>query len=108
LAVLGFPANEFGAQEPGTNEQILEFCRSTYNVQFDLFSKIVVRGNGISPLYKWLTSKDSNPNFAGDVSWNFEKFLVGRNGLVVARFKPGVKPDSDEVVKALENELAKK
>jgi glutathione peroxidase len=108
LTVLGIPANEFGGQEPGSDEQIAEFCKSTYHVDFPLFSKVVVKGAGITPLYKHLTSKDTNPQFAGDVTWNFEKFLIGRNGQVVARFSPKTKPESDEVVKAVETELSKK
>lgn len=108
LTVLGFPANEFGAQEPGTDAEIADFCKSTYSVDFPMFSKVVVKGNGITPLYKHLTSKESNPQFAGDITWNFEKFLIGRNGQVVARFSPRTKPESDEVVKAIESELAKK
>ncbi|MBS0261072.1 MAG: glutathione peroxidase [Planctomycetes bacterium] len=108
LAVLGFPANEFGAQEPGSNDQIASFCKDKYNVKFDMFSKVVVKGDGICPLYKHLTSKETDPKYAGDISWNFEKFLVGRNGEIVARFAPRVKPDSEEVLKAIEAELAKK
>jgi glutathione peroxidase len=108
LAVLGFPANEFGAQEPGTDEEISKFCKSKYDVKFDMFSKVVVKGEGQCPLYKFLTSKETDPKFAGDITWNFEKFLIGRNGEVVARFAPKVKPDSEEVIKAIETELAKK
>jgi glutathione peroxidase len=105
LVILGFPANEFGKQEPGTNEQIKEFCTSKYNVDFPMFSKIVVKGDGQAPLYQYLTSKQTNPKFAGDITWNFEKFLVGKDGRVVARFKPKTKPDAPEVVQAIENEL---
>ena len=108
LAVLGFPANEFGAQEPGSNEEIVKFCKDKYDVKFDMFSKVVVKGDGISPLYKHLTSKETDPKHAGDITWNFEKFLIGRDGEIVARFAPRVKPDSEEVVKAIEAELAKK
>ena len=108
LKVLGFPANEFGAQEPGTDAQIATFCKENYGVKFDMFSKVVVKGEGQCPLYKYLTSKETNPKFSGDIKWNFEKFLIGRNGEVVARFAPGVKPDAEEVVKAIEAELAKK
>ena len=108
LAVLGFPANEFGAQEPGTDTEISTFCTSKYGVKFDMFSKVVVKGEGQCPLYKHLTSKETDPKFAGDITWNFEKFLIGRNGEVVARFAPKVKPDSEEVIKAIETELAKK
>ena len=107
LAVLGFPANEFGAQEPGTNSQIAEFCKKNYGVHFDMFSKVVVKGDGQCDLYRYLTSKETNPKFAGDVKWNFEKFLIGRNGEVIARFAPDVEPTSDEVVKAIEAALAK-
>lgn len=108
LAVLGFPANEFGAQEPGSNAEIATFCKDKFNVKFDMFSKIVVKGDGQDPLYKYLTSKETDPKHAGEISWNFEKFLIGRNGEIVARFAPRVKPDSEEVVKAIEAELAKK
>ena len=108
LAVLGFPANEFGAQEPGTDAEIATFCKSKYDVKFDMFSKVVVKGEGQCPLYRFLTSKETDPKFAGENTWNFEKFLIGRNGEVVARFAPKVKPDSEEVTKAIETELAKK
>jgi glutathione peroxidase len=108
LAVLGFPANEFGAQEPGSNEEIATFCKANYGVEFDMFSKVVVKGEGQCPLYQYLTSKETNGKFAGPITWNFEKFLIGRNGEVVARFAPRVKPDSKEVIEAIEAELAKK
>ena len=108
LAVLGFPANEFGAQEPGSNPEIASFCKENYGVQFDMFAKVVVKGDGQCPLYAFLTSKETNPQFAGPIKWNFEKFLIGRNGQVVARFAPDVEPTSDEVVQAIEKELAKK
>ena len=108
LAVLGIPANEFGAQEPGSNEEIATFCKANYGVEFDMFSKVVVKGEGQCPLYQYLTSKETNGKFAGPITWNFEKFLIGRNGEVVARFAPRVKPDSKEVIEAIEAELAKK
>lgn len=108
LTILGFPANEFGKQEPGSNEEIAEFCKSKYQVDFPMFSKIVVKGDGIAPLYQHLTSKESNPKYPGPISWNFEKFLIGRDGQVVARFKPKVNPESDEVIGVIEKELAKK
>ena len=108
LVILGFPANQFGSQEPGTDAQIKEFCTSTYQVDFPMFSKIVVKGAGQADLYKYLTSKDTDPQHAGDISWNFEKFLIGRDGQIVNRFKPKTKPDAPEVVKAIETELAKK
>jgi glutathione peroxidase len=108
LVVLGFPANEFGKQEPGTDVQISEFCTAKYGVKFPMFSKIVVKGDGQHPLYQFLTDEDTNPKYAGDISWNFEKFLVDRNGKVVARFAPRTTPDSAEVTKAIEAEIAKK
>ena len=108
FVILGFPANEFGAQEPGTNEEISSFCKKNYGVTFPMFSKIVVKGDGIDPLYQYLTSSDSNPKFSGPINWNFEKFLVNRQGEVIARFKPAVEPMSKDVVSAVEAELAKK
>jgi glutathione peroxidase len=108
LEVLGFPANEFGKQEPGTNKEISTFCTQNYGVDFPMFSKIVVKGEGINPLYQFLTSKETNPGMDGPIKWNFEKFLIGRDGKVVKRFAPTVKPDSAEVTAAIEAELAKK
>ena len=106
FAVLAFPANEFGAQEPGTDAEIKEFCTSKYHVTFPVFSKIKVKGDGIDPLYQYLTGKDTDANFAGDVSWNFAKFLVNRKGEVVARFAPGDKPETDKVTSEVEKALA--
>lgn len=108
LAVVGFPCNQFLGQEPGTAEQIQEFCRVNYGVQFDLFAKVEVNGDGACPLYKYLTALKTKPKGPGKISWNFEKFLIGRDGEVVARFAPKTKPDAPEVVKAIEAELAKK
>ncbi len=108
LVVIGVPANEFGKQEPGTNEEIAKFCSSKYSVTFPMLAKVVVKGDGITPLYAFLTGKDTDPKFAGDIGWNFEKFLVGRNGEVVGRFKSAVKPDAEELVKAIEGELKTK
>ena len=108
LTVLGFPANEFGKQEPGTDGEIAEFCTSKFKIDFPMFSKIVVKGDGIAPLYQHLTSDQTNPKYAGPISWNFEKFLIGRDGQVVARFNPKLNPESPEVVAAIEAELAKK
>jgi len=108
LVILGFPANEFGHQEPGTNAEIKQFCTGKYDVHFPMFSKIVVKGDGQADLYKTLTSKETDPKFAGPITWNFEKFLVGRDGQVAARFTPKTKPDAAEVVKAIEGELEKK
>jgi glutathione peroxidase len=107
FVVLGFPANEFGKQEPGSDEEIAAFCSSKYNVTFPMFSKIVVKGDGQHTLYKTLTEKETNPKFAGPVTWNFEKFLIGRDGQVAARFSPRTKPESEEVVKAIETEIKK-
>lgn len=106
--ILAFPANEFGAQEPGTNSQIKEFCSTKYNVGFPLFSKIVVKGPGIHPLYGYLTSKQTNPQFAGDIPWNFTKFLVNRKGEVVARFAPKEKPNTEAVIGAIEKAISEK
>ena len=108
FSVLGFPANEFGGQEPGTNAEIAEFCQKNYGVEFDMFSKIVVRGTGQHPLYKHLTSASTNPKFAGEVSWNFEKFLIGRDGQIAGRFLSPVEPLSAQLVGAIEAALAKK
>jgi glutathione peroxidase len=104
LVVLGFPANEFGAQEPGSDAEIAQFCSSKYGVSFPMFSKIVVKGTGIAPLYKTLT-ETANP--AGDVKWNFEKFLIGRDGTIKGRYKSGVGPDDAALKTAIEAELAK-
>lgn len=100
LKVLGFPANEFGAQEPGTNEQIATFCKTQYDVSFDMFSKVKVKGDGIDPLFDWL-SKETG----GEIKWNFGKFLVGKNGEILARFEPKVEPESPEVTSAIEKAL---
>jgi glutathione peroxidase len=108
LEILGFPCNQFGSQEPGTAADIRKFCTDKYNVSFPMFAKIEVNGAGASPLYKYLTSLDLKPKGKGKVSWNFEKFIIGRNGEVVARFDPRTKPDSDEVMKVIDAELAKK
>ena len=108
LAVLGFPCNQFGKQEPGSDSEIAEFCKSNYEVSFDMFSKIEVNGDGACDFYKHLTGLDTKPKGPGKVTWNFEKFLIGRDGSVVARFAPNTAPDAPEVVKAIEAELAKK
>ena len=105
LSILGFPANDFGAQEPGSDPEIAQFCKQNYGVEFDMFSKIVVKGSGQDPLYKYLTA---HPKFSGQVDWNFEKFLIGRNGDVLARFKSEVEPASKQMVSAIENALAAK
>lgn len=104
--VLGFPCNQFGGQEPGSPKEIQEFCSSKYSVSFDLFEKIQVNGADACDLYKHLTSLEVKPVGKGDIRWNFEKFLVSRDGKVVARFSPRTSPDSDEVVSAIKQELA--
>jgi glutathione peroxidase len=108
LAVVGVPCNQFRSQEPGTEAEILEFCQETYGVEFDMMAKADVNGENAAPIYKYLTSKETNPKFAGDITWNFEKFLIGRDGQVVARFAPRTRPDSPDVLKAIETELGKK
>ncbi len=106
LAVLGFPANEFGKQEPGTDTEISDFCTKNYGVTFDMFSKVVVKGEGQCDLYEYLTSEKTNPGFAGDITWNFEKFLVGRDGKVIARFSPRVTPGDPTLLTKLKVALA--
>lgn len=105
LVVLGFPANNFGSQEPGSNEEIAQFCKRTYDVSFPMFAKVSVKGSDQTPLYQYLTSAAANPKTAGDVKWNFTKFLVGKDGKVLARFEPGVKPDAPELIQAIEAAL---
>ena len=106
LAVLGFPCNQFGKQELGTAAEIREFCTANYGVTFDMFSKIDVNGEQANPLYKYLRAVETKPQGAGDISWNFEKFLIGRDGQVVARFAPKTRPSDPEFVAALEKVLA--
>ncbi len=105
LTIIGVPANEFAKQEPGSNEEIKEFCTSKYHVTFPMLAKEVVKGEGISPLYKYLTTESKKP---GEIKWNFAKFLVGRNGSVIDRFEPGVKPEDPKFIAAVENALAEK
>jgi glutathione peroxidase len=106
LAIVGVPCNQFNGQEPGTADEIAEFCRTNYGVEFDMLAKVEVNGEGACTLYKFLTSKEANPEFGGPISWNFEKFLFNRQGQLVARFAPKVKPDSLEVTHAIKTELA--
>jgi len=105
FSVLGVPCNQFMGQEPGSPEEIQEFCTTTYDVTFPLFEKIEVNGPDRHPLYAALTEKPDATGEAGDVKWNFEKFLVSPEGDVVARFRPMVTPDADELVEAIEANL---
>ena len=105
LVIVGIPANNFGGQEPGTNEEIKKFCSTKYNVSFPMMSKVSVLGDDKTPLYAFLTDKSTDPQFAGDIKWNFTKFLFDRNGKPVARFEPNVTPDSPQVVDAVEAAL---
>jgi glutathione peroxidase len=106
LVIVGVPANNFMGQEPGTNEEIKTFCTKKYNVSFPMMSKLSVKGDDKTPLYQFLTGKDTDPKFAGDIKWNFTKFLFDRKGNPVARFEPAVTPDAPEVTAAIEAALA--
>jgi glutathione peroxidase len=105
LVVLGFPANDFLGQEPGSNEQIKEFCTLNYAVSFPLFAKIHVKGRDAHPLYRFLTDKSTNPRFAGGITWNFNKFLIARDGAVLDRFATKEEPGSEKVRQAVEQAL---
>ena len=105
FAVVGFPCNQFGGQEPGTAEEIAEFCSATYGVTFPMFAKIEVNGRGRHPIYDVLTAIPDADGEAGDVQWNFEKFLLGPDGAVLARFRPRTVPDDPEVLAAIEKHL---
>jgi glutathione peroxidase len=107
LAVVGVPCNQFGGQEPGTASEIAEFCKANYGVEFDMMAKVDVNGENAAPLYKYLTSEETNPKHGGKIKWNFEKFLFDRDGQLVARYESKVKPDAPEVVEAIEAELGK-
>ncbi len=107
LVVLGFPCNQFGGQEPGTAAEIQEFCSANYGVTFDMFEKVEVNGDGACALYKTLTALETEPKGAGKIDWNFEKFLVGRDGKVVARYGSKTTPDAPELITAIELALAK-
>ena len=104
LIVLGFPANEFGKQEPGSNTEIKEFCSLNYGVKFPMFSKLCVKGEKIAPLFKYLTAQ-KNPDFTGEIKWNFEKFLIGKDGTLLHRYRSKVKPTDKEIVQAIEKVL---
>jgi glutathione peroxidase len=105
LRVLGFPCNDFGAQEPGSEAEIKAFCESKYSVSFPLFAKLHVKGPERAPLYAYLSAQPTAPDGAGDIAWNFAKFLVGRDGRVLARFSPQTAPDAPEVIGAIEAAL---
>ncbi len=107
LVILGFPANNFMGQEPGTNEEIKTFCQTKFNVSFPLFAKISVKGDDMHPLYQFLTSKETNPEFAGNITWNFNKFLVDQNGKIIARFDTKEKPEGEKITQAIEAALKK-
>ncbi len=105
FSVVGFPCNQFGGQEPGSAEEIAEFCSTTYGVSFPMFEKIEVNGSGRHPIYAELTATADADGQAGDIQWNFEKFLVGPDGAVIARFRPMTAPDAPELVEAIEANL---
>jgi glutathione peroxidase len=100
VVVVGFPANNFGGQEPGTNSEVKEFCQKNFGVTFPLSSKVSVKGDDIDPLFQYLTT-EPNPDFTGEIKWNFEKFLIDENGKLIHRYRSTVKPLSDEITKAL-------
>src|SRR5580693_1719538 len=104
FVIVGFPANNFGAQEPGTNEEIKTFCSRKYNVTFPMYAKISVKGADQAPLYAYLT-KETGKGIAGEIQWNFTKFLVDKDGNVVRRFEPAITPDSKEMTEAIEKQL---
>jgi glutathione peroxidase len=106
LVVLGFPANNFGGQEPGTDEEIKTFCLTKYDVSFPMMSKVSVKGSDIHPLFAELTSTE-NLSFTGEINWNFEKFLIGKDGKLVERFRSKTKPLSDELISSVNRELQK-
>ncbi|MGQ0826408.1 MAG: glutathione peroxidase [Actinomycetota bacterium] len=106
FSVVGIPCNQFGAQEPGTAEEIATFCSTNYNVNFPLAEKVEVNGDGRHPLYQQLTPAADAEGHTGDIRWNFEKFLVSREGEVVARFSPVVEPEAAEITEAIEKQLA--
>ena len=105
LVLTGFPANNFGGQEPGSDAEIGAFCKSKFGVTFPMFSKISVKGSDKAPLYQFLTDPKANPKTGGEIQWNFTKFLVDRNGKVIQRFEPAVEPNSKEIEAAVEAAL---
>jgi glutathione peroxidase len=107
FVILAFPCNQFGSQEPGSEAEIKQFCSTKYSVNFPMFSKVEVNGENAAPIYKLLTAKELQPVGSGKISWNFEKFLIGRDGQPIARFSPRTDPSDAELVKAVEAELGK-
>jgi glutathione peroxidase len=106
FVIVGIPANNFGAQEPGSNQEIKTFCTSKYHVTFPMMAKVSVKGSDITPLYAFLTDKGANPKTGGNIGWNFTKFLVGPDGRVIARFDSEVEPDSKDLTSAVEKALS--
>ncbi len=106
FAVLGMPCNQFAGQEPGSEAEIKSFCTANYGVTFPMYAKLEVNGPGRHPLYAWLVSQDTPPEGAGDIKWNFGKFLIGKDGQLVARFDPRTQPDSAELTQAIEKALS--
>ena len=107
LAILGFPCNQFGAQEPGSSEEIRQFCTENYGVTFDMFSKVDVNGDETCELYQVLKATEAPPVGTGEIKWNFEKFLIDRSGKLVGRYSPRTAPDDEELMTKLKAELAK-
>src|SRR5271165_543254 len=106
FVIIGIPANNFGSQEPGSNQEIKTFCQTKYSVTFPMMAKVSVRGDDISPLYQFLTNRTAHPQTGGEIQWNFTKFLIGPDGQAIARFESAVTPDSPEVTGAIEKALA--
>src|SRR5467141_4960617 len=106
FVIVGIPANNFGGQEPGTNQEIKTFCSSKYNVTFPMMAKVSVKGEDTTPLYQFLTDKATHPQTGGEIKWNFTKFLVGPDGHVITRFEPEVTPDAPQVTSAIEKALS--
>jgi len=106
FVIVGIPANNFGAQEPGSNQEIKTFCSSKFHVTFPMMAKVSVKGDDITPLYEFLTDISSHPQSGGEIKWNFTKFLIGPDGRVIARFEPEITPDSPQVTSAIEEALA--
>jgi glutathione peroxidase len=105
FVIIGVPSNDFGQGEPGSDPEIRQFCRRKYDVTFPMMSKVFIEANPRSPLYEYLTDERQNPKTGGEIRWNFTKFLIGRNGTILARFEPGIVPEDPSLVNALENAL---